>query len=88
VILERLQRLAPDVGSAMVIGHNPAMQILVLRLAASSTSDDDLATVRRKFPTGALATLTFECAWSELAPGAARLTALARPKDLNLAPRR
>lgn len=88
VILERLHRLAPDTASAMVIGHNPAMQILVLRLAASSTTDDDLATVRRKFPTGALATLTFECAWSELGPGAATLTALARPKDLNLAPRR
>jgi phosphohistidine phosphatase len=86
-ILERLHRVAPDIGSAMVIGHNPAMQLLVLRLASSSERDDDLATVRRKFPTGALATLTFECAWSELRPGAATLTALARPKDLNLAPR-
>jgi phosphohistidine phosphatase len=88
VLLERLHRLEPDAGSAMVIGHNPAMQILVLRLAGSSASDDDLATVRRKFPTGGLATLTFECAWSELRPGAATLSALARPKDLNLAPRR
>jgi phosphohistidine phosphatase len=87
-ILERLQRLPPDTGSAMVIGHNPAMQILVLRLAAGTPSgDDDLATVQRKFPTGGLATLTFECAWSELTPGGAMLTALARPKDLNLAPR-
>jgi phosphohistidine phosphatase len=87
-ILERLHRLASDTGSAMVIGHNPAMQLLVLKLAASSTSDGDLATVRHKFPTGALATLTFDCAWSELSPGAATLTGLARPKDLNLAPRR
>jgi phosphohistidine phosphatase len=71
-----------------VIGHNPAMQILVLRLAGSSKRDDDLATVRRKFPTGALAALTFDCAWSELGPGTATLTALARPKDLNLAPKR
>lgn len=87
-ILERLRRLGPDTGSAMVIGHNPAMQILVLRLAAGTpTGEDDLATVQRKFPTGALATLTFECAWSELAPNGARLTGLVRPKDLNLAPR-
>jgi phosphohistidine phosphatase SixA len=73
----------------MVIGHNPALQMLVLRLAAGAAAadDDDLATVQRKFPTGGLATLTFECAWSELRPGGATLTALARPKDLNLAPR-
>jgi phosphohistidine phosphatase len=87
VILDRLRRLAAGTDSAMVIGHNPAMQLLVLRLAGSSTRDEDLATVRRKFPTGALATLTFECDWSELRPGEATLTGLARPKDLNLAPR-
>jgi phosphohistidine phosphatase len=87
-ILERLQQLPPELGSAMVIGHNPAMQVLVMRLAAGTPSgDDDLATVQRKFPTGALATLTFECPWGELAPDTAMLTALARPKDLNLAPR-
>ena len=86
-ILERLHELPPDTGSAMVIGHNPAMQILVMRLAAGTPSgDDDLATVQRKFPTGALATLTFQCEWRELAPDCATLTGLARPKDLNLAP--
>ena len=89
-LIERLRQLPPDVGSAMVIGHNPAMQMLVLRLAgtvAPTDEDSDLATVQRKFPTGALATLTFECAWSELSPGSARLTALVRPKHLNLTPR-
>jgi phosphohistidine phosphatase len=87
-IIERLRQLPPETGSAMVIGHNPAMQILVMRLAAGTPSgEDDLATVQRKFPTGALATLTFECSWTELAPDAATLTALARPKDLYLAPR-
>jgi hypothetical protein len=41
-----------------------------------------LSEIRSKFPTGALATLAFECAWSELAPGRARLTAFVRPKQL------
>jgi phosphohistidine phosphatase len=91
-ILERLHRVPAETPSVMVIGHNPALQLLVLRLASAhrkaSHHDDDLASVERKFPTGALATLTFDCPWSELAPGAAKLTGLARPKDLNLTPRR
>ena len=67
-----------DVRSAMVIGHNPTMQVLALRLAAPDAGvadGSDLAEIQRKFPTGALATLTFEGGWSTLAPGAARLTA-------------
>jgi phosphohistidine phosphatase len=85
-IIDRLHRVPEEVESVMVIGHNPAMQTLVLRLATPSGSQPDgldLADVRRKFPTGALATLTFACAWSDLAPGRAQLVALVRPKDLH-----
>ena len=49
--------------------------------------DCDLATVQRKFPTGALATITFECEWRDLAAGSGQLTGLVRPKDLNLTSR-
>jgi phosphohistidine phosphatase len=89
-ILERLHQVPPDTTAVMVIGHNPAMQILVLRLAGAGSApvgEDNLGSVQRKFPTGALATLEFECAWSDLRPGAAQLTGLVRPKDLNLIPR-
>jgi phosphohistidine phosphatase len=83
-LLERLRRVPEDVVAVMVIGHNPAMQTLVLRLAGGQPEFDgsDLEAVRRKFPTGALATLTFACNWSELGPGSARLTAFVRPKAL------
>jgi phosphohistidine phosphatase len=89
-ILERVRQVPLEIPAVMVIGHNPAMQMLVLRLAAAGADvddDGDLATVQRKFPTGALATLSFDCAWSELRPGIAQLTGLVRPKDLNLTPR-
>ncbi len=85
-IIERLRQIPEGVGSVMVIGHNPAMQMLVLRLASATVGareGSNLADVERKFPTGALATLTFDCAWSELGPGRAELTALIRPKDLH-----
>ena len=82
-VLDRLRRLPEDVGSVMVIGHNPALQMLVLRLARRD-GDGDVArsAVERKLPTGALATLTFECAWAELAAGRAHLAGFLTPKAL------
>jgi phosphohistidine phosphatase len=84
-LIERLREVPQNVPSVMLIGHNPAMQLLVLRLADPAGLDADdprLADVREKFPTGGLATLEFECAWAELAPTCARLTDLVRPKQL------
>ena len=81
-VIDRLCRVPDDVPSVMVIGHNPALQVLVLRLATRPAEPAEVAEVQSKFPTGALATLEFDCGWSELAPGRARLTAFVRPKGL------
>jgi phosphohistidine phosphatase len=83
-LLERLRRVPDSVDSVMLVGHNPGVQTLVLRLAAndSAAADPHLSQVQDKFPTGALATLTFAGAWSALAPGCARLTTYVRPKSL------
>ena len=68
------------------------MQLLVLRLTGANGNGgaftrppayEDLAELQRKFPTGALATLEFECDWSELAPGCARLSEFVRPRHLH-----
>ena len=85
-VIERLHRVPEETGSVMLIGHNPVMQTLVLRLASGSgaTEGSELSEVQRKFPTAALATLTFECGWSELGQGAASLAAFVRPKQLSL----
>jgi phosphohistidine phosphatase len=85
-LLERLWQVPDETGSAMVVGHNPALQILVLRLAASTpdpVGNADLQAVRHKFPTGALATLSFDCPWRQLAVGSAEIVGLVRPKDLH-----
>jgi phosphohistidine phosphatase len=83
-VLERLRRVPEDVESVMVVGHNPAMQTLVLRLAAPDGAGEfsSLGQIQRKFPTGALAALTFEGSWSQLSSGSARLTDYVRPKSL------
>lgn len=82
-LVDRLRRVPDDVDSVMLIGHNPALQMLVLRLARRDDDEPERSAVERKFPTGALATLTFDCGWSELGTGSARLAAFLTPKELN-----
>jgi phosphohistidine phosphatase len=87
-LIERLRAVPPQLSSVLIVGHNPAMQMLVLKLAsppgraAGADPDPQLRQIERKFPTGALATLTFEGTWSGLAPASARLLDYVRPKAL------
>ena len=91
-ILDRLRRVPEPTPSVMVIGHNPALQVLVLRLTGAKGKSKPrrdtaaqalLDELRRKFPTGALATLAFDGPWSELSAGSAELVDLIRPRDLH-----
>lgn len=63
----------------LLVGHNPAMQDLTVSLAAEG---EELARVDRKYPTAALATLTFGVEWVDLRPGVAVLEDFVRPKQL------
>jgi phosphohistidine phosphatase len=83
-LIERLRRLPPETASVMVIGHNPAMQMLILRLAGGKAglSTGLLAEIERKFPTGALAKLSVRCEWPDLKAGCAELSDYVRPKAL------
>jgi phosphohistidine phosphatase len=78
-LLERLRAVQEGVESLMLIGHNPGLEELALRLAGRG---EKLADVRRKYPTGALATLEFNGRWSELGPEEAELTDFVTPKQL------
>ena len=88
-VIDRLRQVPESVSSAMLIGHNPSSQMLVLRLTnhdADGSADPHRDAVKRKFPSGALATLSFDCDWSELAPGCARLEEFISPKAFSAAP--
>jgi phosphohistidine phosphatase len=78
-LLQRLHAVHDGVGSVMLIGHNPGIEHLALTLAPKG---EGVAEMRRKYPTGALATLDFEGSWRELAPGSAELAAFVKPKRL------
>jgi phosphohistidine phosphatase len=78
-LLERV-RAIPDGVSAMLIGHNPAMQELAIRLASRG---DRLDTLAQKFPTGALAELEFPAgSWHEIGK-TGELTRFVVPRELD-----
>ena len=78
------QEDASDIQRLMLIGHNPAIQDLALSLTGQG-SPADRAALAEKFPTAALAVLTFDAAdgWGGVAPGAGLLTHFIRPKELD-----
>jgi phosphohistidine phosphatase len=82
-LLERLRDVPADVGSVMLIGHNPAMQELASLLAREGNHLDEL---REGFPTAALAEVDLGVgSWAELAPGSGRLTRFVVPRELGSA---
>jgi phosphohistidine phosphatase len=84
-LLDVLHELPDEVGSVMLIAHNPGIQDLAVSLAGAGSV---IERVRSKFPTAALATLELDGSWRELAPGGAELVAFVKPKDLPSTPGR
>ena len=82
---ERLASAIRDVddafGAVLVIAHNPGLEDLVDRVVG----EGDTALRERlteKFPTGALASMSFDGRWAELGPGSVRLDDFVVPRDL------
>ena len=81
-VLELVHEVDPQVQILMLVGHNPGLEGLALHLAGKGSDKDARAALERKFPTGAFASMDFDCAWSDLTAGTARLTRLVTPKEL------
>lgn len=81
-ILAAIRAAPPGARRLLVIGHNPGLEDLSAILACNRSDAAALATLREKFPTGALARFAVEAEWRNLAGGGARLTDFVRPKDL------
>jgi len=81
-LVARLRLVPDDVPSVMIVGHNPGLEDLVRSLGRAGDADL-IARVRTKFPTSALATLTFDGSWKQLGPaGSVRLEGFVVPGDL------
>jgi phosphohistidine phosphatase len=83
VLLDRLRTLSEDVGAALVVGHNPAIGDLAVRLTAGVATDADaFDRMRLKFPTGACATVRVDGPWARLNWRGATLDSFVIPRDL------
>ena len=79
-LLGRLRSVPESVASVLLLGHNPGVQDLTLRLAAAGPRRDDVAA---KFPTCALATLAVPNAeWHDLGAEESELIDFVAPKRL------
>lgn len=88
-LVAEVRGLDDSVGSAMLIGHNPGLEVLAIGFAQGAGGGGDrdaIEALERKYPTAALATLTFELdRWRDLGSGAGRLTGFVKPSKLKAA---
>lgn len=80
-LLAHLRETAEDVGTALLIGHNPGLHELAL-LLADPESPVELPPLSGKLPTGALASFRFGSEWRRLKPRTATLIAYVTPREL------
>jgi phosphohistidine phosphatase len=79
-LMDLVRAVPAEHDSVMLVGHNPTMQDLVLRLASDGLG---LEAARAKFPTAALAVLDVNVdGWAEVGPGTATLTDFVTPMAL------
>lgn len=79
-MIDEITQTAHDVGTLLVIGHEPTMSGLALILADDDSSDAVVERISEKFPTSAIAVLTVPGAWKALEPGRAALTGFHVPR--------
>jgi phosphohistidine phosphatase len=79
-LLAHLKALPEEIGSVMLIGHNPGIEELALALASDG---EGLARMSKKYPTGALATIDLPARrWSTVRRRSGELVGFVRPRDL------
>ncbi len=82
-LLEIVQEAPDDAESLLLSGHNSGLEDLVLLLVPDKKGDRERAKVEEKYPTGALAEMTFDVdSWEDIEAGTGTLLRFVRPRDL------
>ena len=58
IMMEFISKITDEISSVLIVGHNPAIQETVLRLARTDQNANLLNRVEHKYPTAAFCTLT------------------------------
>lgn len=81
-LLDLVQGFADDAATALLIGHNPGLEDLLLLLTPDA--DPLRGEVETKYPTATLAVLDLDiAAWRDAAAASAHLRYFIRPRDLD-----
>jgi len=84
-LLAALREVPDDVGSVLLVAHQPGIQDLALLLTAAGAGAE-LERLRAKYPTAALATFSVPGPWRRLEAGSARLEGFVKPKEIEPRP--
>lgn len=83
-LVDIIREVGSDVRDLMIVGHNPGLEDLVLKLARPNDAAGYYASVEEKFPTCTLARIALDSPdWSAVGPGCGTLTHVVRPRDLD-----
>lgn len=75
-LLEILHEVPDSTNTLVLVGHNPGLELLVTWLCSGGDAQG-LDAVRTKFPTCAIALISFEGSWRDLRDASARLDSFA-----------
>ena len=72
-VVDLVNGIGDDVGTLLVVGHEPTTSALAFALAGPESHEDALTELKTKYPTSAMAVLTTQTPWSDLGLGGATL---------------
>lgn len=83
-LLDLVHALPAEANAALLVGHNPGLEELVLLLVPDAADQPLRDDVELKFPTASVAELAFDGEdWRAVKPNAATLKRFTRPRDLD-----
>jgi phosphohistidine phosphatase len=80
-VIAEINAVGDDVASLLVVGHEPTLSDLALRLAGPDSDRDAAGRVAAKFPTSAIAVLRVAGSWAGVEPGGATLVNFHVPRS-------
>lgn len=83
-LLDIVHELPGEAQTALLIGHNPGLEDLILSLTPDRAGNALRDAVEEKFPTAAIAEITFDVAdWPAIRADSGTLVRFTRPRDLD-----
>ena len=85
-LMEVISSVCDSIKALLIVGHNPAIQELIIKLTSSYHKNPFSVSIRRKFPTAACAFLDLDImSWIEIDENCGQITNFFTPKDLSFA---